>query len=213
MKSIRHQRLSGHKAVRLPGLDNVAGFSLIEVLVALIILSVGLLGIAGLQATSKRTSYEALQRTTATMLARDISERMRTNPDQLASYNGTVDTTTITPPSDCLYDAVSNSTPDCTPAQLATYDLYEWQQAILGASEKQTGSNTGGLVLPTGCITVATGCTSCEVTVAIAWRGLTKLANPTIDTCGSTSGNYNDTGTDNVYRRVIAINTFIADYD
>lgn len=179
------------------------GFSLIEVLVALMILSIGILGVAGLQATSKRTSYAALQRTTATMLTQDILERIRANADQLTAYNGTVDTTTIS------YTDCAASSANCTPAQLATYDLYEWQQAILGATEQSSGSNTGGLVSPTGCITVATGCTSCLVTVAIAWRGLTKLSNPSVDTCGDASGNYNDTGTDNVYRRVIAVNSFI----
>ncbi len=169
----------------------------------MVVLSIGLLGIAGLQATSKRTSYEALQRTTAVMLTRDIIERMRTNPDQIAAYNGTVDTTTITH-NDC-------SAATCTPAQLAAYDLFEWQQAILGASEiaADTVTNTGGLVSPVGCITVAAACTSCLVTVAIAWRGMTMLSDPTIDTCGDTSGNYDDTAGDNVFRRVIAINSFI----
>ena len=183
------------------------GFSLMEVLIALVILSIGLLGIAGLQATSKRTSYEAFQRTTATMLAQDIIERMRANNTQLSAYNGTVDTTTIT------YTDCGTSTADCTAAQLATYDLYQWQQAILGASEtNDSGTNTGGLVSPTGCITVATACTSCDVTVAIAWRGLTAISNPGINTCGSTTSNYHSSGTtDNAHRRVIEVETYISD--
>lgn len=136
------------------------------------------------------------------MLTRDIIERMRTNPDQIANYNGTVTETAITH-NDC-------SAATCTPVQLVAYDLFEWQQAILGASElSDTGVNTGGLVSPVGCITVATACTSCSVTVAIAWRGMTKLSDPSIDTCGNASGNYDDTAGDNVFRRVIAINSFI----
>jgi len=204
MSMIKYRHLTKDKPHQLGGMVKSSGFSLLEVLISMVVLSIGLLGIAGLQATSKRTSYEALQRTTATMLTRDIIERIRTNPGQLAAYDGTVDTTAITY-TDC--GAVT-----CTPTQLATYDLYEWQQAILGASEKSaTNTNTGGLVSPVGCITVAPACTSCLVTVAIAWRGMTKLANPAIDTCGDASGNYDDTGGDNVFRRVIAINTFITD--
>lgn len=199
---MKYRYLTKERPHQLNGMVKSSGFSLLEVLIAMVVLSIGLLGIAGLQATSKRTSYEALQRTTAVMLTRDIIERMRTNPDQIAAYNGTVDTTTITH-NDC-------SAATCTPVQLAAYDLFEWQQAILGASElSDTGVNTGGLVSPVGCITVAAACTSCSVTVAIAWRGMTKLSDPSIDTCGNASGNYDDTAGDNVFRRVIAINSFI----
>lgn len=199
---IKYRYLTKERPHQLNGMVKSSGFSLLEVLIAMVVLSIGLLGIAGLQATSKRTSYEALQRTTAVMLTRDIIERMRTNPDQIANYNGTVTETAITH-NDC-------SAATCTPVQLAAYDLFEWQQAILGASElSDTGVNTGGLVSPVGCITVATACTSCSVTVAIAWRGMTKLSDPSIDTCGNASGNYDDTAGDNVFRRVIAINSFI----
>ena len=202
MSIMKYRYLTKDRPHQLNGMVKSSGFSLLEVLISMVVLSIGLLGIAGLQATSKRTSYEALQRTTAVMLTRDIIERMRTNPDQIAAYSGTVDTTTITH-NDC-------GAATCTPVQLAAYDLFEWQQAILGASElSDTGVNTGGLVSPVGCITVAADCTSCSVTVAIAWRGMTKLSDPSIDTCGNASGNYDDTAGDNVFRRVIAINSFI----
>ena len=205
MSIIKYRYLPKDRPHQLNGMVKSSGFSLLEVLISLVVLSIGLLGIAGLTATSKRTSYEALQRTTAVMLTRDIIERMRTNPDQLGAQNGTVDRTTITH-NDC-----SSAGGACTPAQLAAYDLFEWQQGILGASEKaaDTVTNTGGLVSPIGCITVATACTSCSVTVAIAWRGMTKLSDPTVDTCGNACSNYDDTAGDNIFRRVIAINSFI----
>ena len=204
MSMIKYNTLTKGEPLRIVRMNKALGFSLLEVLIALVVLSIGLLGIAGLQATSKRTSYEALQRTTATMLTRDIIERMRGNADQLAAYGGTVDTTAI-----AFTDCGAAS---CTPAQLVTYDRFEWQQAILGASEKAADAvtNTGGLVSPTGCITVTpAACTSCLVTVAIAWRGMTKLADPSINTCGNATGNYDDVGGDNLFRRVIAVNSFI----
>ena len=192
------------KSQQVSRISRTSGFSLIEVLIAVIILAIGLLGIAGLQVTSKRTSFEALQRVTAVMLAQDIVERMRANKAQLSTYTAAADVTgTLTAPGTNCTSAA------CTPAQIVTYDLYQWQQAIVGASETKGGANTGGLILPTGCITA--GANTGEVTVAIAWRGLTKLSNPGINTCGSTSTNYHDTGTDNAFRKVIEVKTFVLD--
>ncbi len=186
------------------------GFSLLEVLIALVILSIGLLGIAGLQLTSKRTNFEAVQRTTATMLARDIIERMRANPGQFAAYTNNGAGFEFTPESGYTSAATDCNAAACVPATLATYDLYEWERAILGTAEVSSGgANTGGLVSPTGCITVPAGSPAGTVNIAIAWRGLTDLGNPGIDPCGEGTGLYDDTGGDNAFRRVIVVNTFI----
>lgn len=58
-----------------------SGFSLIEVLVAMLILAIGLLGLAALQAQGLRFNHDAYVRTQATHLAYDIIDRMRANPD------------------------------------------------------------------------------------------------------------------------------------
>lgn len=55
------------------------GASLIEVLVAIVILSIGLLGLAGLQVTSVQSNYSAYYRSQATLLAYDLGDRMRAN--------------------------------------------------------------------------------------------------------------------------------------
>lgn len=60
-----------------------AGLSLVEVLVTVVLVSVGLLGIAGLQLTSVRNTNSAGQRFQATLLAEDIVERMRANRTQV----------------------------------------------------------------------------------------------------------------------------------
>ena len=57
------------------------GFSLLEVLVAMVILAVGLLGIAGMQASSMRNVHSGYLRSQATLLSYDIFERMRANPE------------------------------------------------------------------------------------------------------------------------------------
>lgn len=58
-----------------------SGATLLEVLVAIVVLAIGLLGLAALQMTSLTSGYSAHQRSQATMLAYDISDRMRARPD------------------------------------------------------------------------------------------------------------------------------------
>jgi type IV pilus assembly protein PilV len=71
---------------KIPG---CAGFSLLEVLVALLVLSVGLLGLASLQATTVRFNHGAYLRSQATNLAYDMADRMRANRDEalIGSYD------------------------------------------------------------------------------------------------------------------------------
>lgn len=66
------------------------GFSLIEILVAVVVLSLGMLGIAALQMTAIRFNQSAQSRTQVTSLANDIIDKMRANPAFLASYTQAV---------------------------------------------------------------------------------------------------------------------------
>lgn len=74
-----------------------AGFSLIEVLVSLLVLSIGLLGLAGLQVSAVAFNHSAYMRTQATNLAYEISDRMRANRQAALddAYNGGF---AVTPP-------------------------------------------------------------------------------------------------------------------
>jgi type IV pilus assembly protein PilV len=187
--------------------QRATGFTLLEVLIALVIVAIGLLGVANLQLTSKRVNYEALQRTTGTMLVQDILERMRSNAGQLAVFTNNGAGRTLT---GVTMGAVNCSAAACAPATLALYDLYEWEQALIGVTEASGGVNRGGLVLPTACITIPAGAPAGSVDVAIAWRGLTDLSNPGISNCGAGSGLYDDdAGNADVYRRVLLVRTFI----
>lgn len=64
---------------RQPAIRRVAGFTLIESLIALLVLSIGLLGVAAMQLMGLRANNGAYQRTQATFLAQDIADRMRAN--------------------------------------------------------------------------------------------------------------------------------------
>lgn len=184
------------------------GFTLIEVLIAVLVLSIGFFGAAKLQIISKRTSFEAMQRTVAVSLSHDIMERMRANSQQLADYTNAGLGRTLTGST----MSAQSCTGTCTPAELALYDLFEWEQHINGVSEKVGTANAGGLSSPTACISGPDG-GSGHYTVAIAWRGLTKLSNPTSDACGSSTGLYDGraTGETNVHRRVLTVTSYIHD--
>ena len=190
--------------------DGQGGFSLIEVLITLFVFSIGLLTVAGLQGISKKANYDAVQRTTATLLAQDIVERMRANSSvadlTLADYLAEVgagiggNSKGGAPATDCLNVA-------CTSAQLAAFDVWQWEQALDGAGEvSASGNNTGGLVFPTGCITGPAAGVAGTYTIAIAWRGVSELSNPTINACGEGSGAY---GTSDEFRRILVIETYI----
>lgn len=67
------------------------GFTLVEILVALVVLSIGLLGVAALQLTSLRNNHSSAMRTQATFLAYDIIDRMRANRDPALAGDYNID--------------------------------------------------------------------------------------------------------------------------
>lgn len=102
--------------------NKAAGLSLIEVLVALVVLSIGLLGFAALQINGLRNNNTALKRSLATIQAYDLSDRMRANPAGVA--NGDYDGPSSTQTTSC------GTTSGCTAAQMAANDFYEWNQSL-----------------------------------------------------------------------------------
>jgi type IV pilus assembly protein PilV len=100
-----------------------AGFSLLEVLIATLVLSAGLLGLAGLQIAGMKTTHNSYQMQQATWLVHDLLERMRVNRAgaYAGNYNGTLDGATAcgttAPP--C---AVTTA---CTKAETANIDLFQ----------------------------------------------------------------------------------------
>jgi len=103
------------------------GFTLLEVLIALLVLSIGLLGLAALQTTGLRSNEMASMRTTSTMLAYDISDRMRANPQGTIDGDYIIDSDPVT---GTIPDCTSASSTDCTTAELATFDLSQWKTAL-----------------------------------------------------------------------------------
>lgn len=180
------------------------GFSLIELLVTVIIFSVGLLSVAGLQTVSKSSNFEALQRTSASQVAHGLLEDMRVNGDGAAIYLAAGElgggSRGAEPAPNCTVAA------PCNAAQNAAHDLWVWEQAIDGNLETSADVGTGGLVLPSLCITGPAGGGAGIYQVTIAWRGTASITNAVNNPCGSASGNY---GAGNEFRRIIQVPTFI----
>lgn len=132
-------------------LPRMRGFSLIEVLIALIVMSVGMLGIAGLYVHTMQAGRTSLFRHNAVTLAGDVADRIRANPLAGAAY---VDTGPVTTP-----PAPSCVGADCSPAEMAAHDMYLWDEQA---------ANT----LPEGDVTVAydNGAVPSVYTVTVTWR-------------------------------------------
>jgi len=115
------------------------GFSLIEALIALVVLSVGLVGLAGLLVQGIKTNHNAYLRTQAVLLSSDIAERMLANPAGL--HNG--DYNDINTASENADPGCVTTNRGCDPAQMARYDAYAWGRALSSALPAGVGTVTG----------------------------------------------------------------------
>ena len=116
------------------------GFSLLEVLIALLILAVGLLGMASLMLHSMKSNQSSYQRTQASLLAYDMAERLRLNPTIATAGNSYVIASTASPGS-----AVTCPNGACTAAQSSAVDVYEWSKAINDQQLSGTVARNGNL--------------------------------------------------------------------
>ena len=98
------------------------GFSLVETMVALVVLSVGMIGIAALHGQSLSAGRTAQLRTVAINLSADMADRIRVNRMGQGAYAGAAAN------NNC--DPLGGGGVDCTPAQMAAHDLFVWNQQV-----------------------------------------------------------------------------------
>jgi type IV pilus assembly protein PilV len=141
------------------------GLTLTEILVAVVVLSIGLLGMAGIQMKGLRGSHNTFLRSQATALATDLAERIRANPSGITlavssttntnygmvSFDETTDCSTV--PTRCDSINGTAATTSCTAAEIAEYDIYTWMCGE-GPSDTTNGVRN---ILPAG-TTVTTTC-------------------------------------------------------
>ena len=103
------------------------GITLLESMVSILILSVAVLSMLGVQLRTLSETQTSVRRAQAVRLIEDLGERIKSNPGdfgQLTAYvSGWSDTPTGT---DCL-------TAGCTPLQLAAWDVQQWKQSVVNA--------------------------------------------------------------------------------
>lgn len=97
------------------------GFTLLEIMVALLVLSFGLLGLAGLQAASIGSNHSAYLRSQATQLAYDMTDRMRANMTavDVKDYHNPSPTKTL-----------ACESAGCSAQAMAQHDVFRWNEDI-----------------------------------------------------------------------------------
>jgi len=151
--------------MRLPTLPCAErGTSLIEVLVTILVVSFGLLGLAGLQSRMQLAEMESYQRAQALILLNDMASRIAVNRSMAADY-------AIAAP------LVGAGMPCPTnPATRPEIDAAVWCKALQGAAEVTSGNNdVGAVVGGRGCIE---SLPNNEYMVTVAWQGLTPISAP-----------------------------------
>ena len=134
------------------------GAGLVEVLVALVVIAVGMLGVASLYVTTLQAKTTSQSRMQAVNLATDIAERIRANRSAGSSYALASLTAAATDPNKGCIETASATANECSEEDMAATDLYEWSTLV---------SNTlPGTV--TGRITVS-GASPATYTITLGW--------------------------------------------
>jgi type IV pilus assembly protein PilV len=166
MRPVCHRQLSRYRLT-------MSGISLIEVLVSIVVVSFGLLGLAGLQGRATSAELESYQRGQALILLHDMVNRIENNPAGAKRY--------LTEGKALGTGAVDD---DCsTLTDRADIDICEWSTLLKGASEQIGSRSLGAMINARGCID-ATG-TAREYRVAVVWQGMGQTAAPTSTDCGA----------------------------
>lgn len=139
------------------------GFTLVEVLVTLLVLSIGLMGIAKLLLVSSRANDSAYLRTQATALAYSILDSMRANRQSAVSGQYAVsDSTTLTDPG-ATCSAVASP---CDSATIAKVDLWQWKNDLT----TNLGPTGLGTITTTNVTDPVTGATDVTATITVTWN-------------------------------------------
>ncbi len=163
------------------------GVSLLEVLISVLVISVGLLGLGGLQLYALKGSNDAHFRTTASLLAADLGDRIRINPEGVALGKYVLTESDST--------SICNDKPDgtsikrctgantCSATELASFDLFQIACGVKNGSNQSLGMKN---LLPSATLSINCGTASCnsgiEHIITFKWvqtnsRGVSDASN------------------------------------
>lgn len=165
------------------------GSALLEVIITMVILAIGLFGLAGLQARVIQVEQESYQRGQALVLVNDIVERINANRGGAADYPSA--TWPAAPIPVGTGDARNLAT--ACPASGAARDLCEWSALLKGASVASMGNPFGNMGNARGCITQIQAldatpgvCQPGIYQIEVVWQGKSDLfAPPASIKCGT----------------------------
>lgn len=154
-----------------------SGVTMLEVLIAIVIASIGLLGLAGLFSFAGKAELESYQRIQALSYLKDMEDRVATNRRVAGCYVS-------------VNFGGHGALPTCTAGTLeqqavANADFAAWNAALLGAAEKTASSaNAGGIVGARGCVqlintaTLGSPVVVRDYRVSVAWQGMEDSSTP-----------------------------------
>jgi type IV pilus assembly protein PilV len=146
------------------------GVSLLEVLISVLVLSVGLLGLGGLQLHSLKSSNDAHFRTVASFLASDLGDRIRINPEGVALAGYEISESQSTSICENTTPKLCTESNTCSVSELATFDLYQIACGVKKGSNVSLGMKN---LLPSATLSVDCGGVTCdgdtEHTITLKW--------------------------------------------
>jgi len=144
------------------------GVGLVEVLVALLLLGIAVIGFAALQVRAVSSTHDALYRTQGMAVAQEMVERIRSNPQQMATYRAGLSGSATT--TSCISAA-------CTAAAMAQFDIVAVR-------------NLAATSLPNGQLGLVTCPGAANLCVLVSWNATTPTVGSAAPACLSTTGSY-----------------------
>jgi type IV pilus assembly protein PilV len=147
-----------------------AGSTLIEVLIALFVFTIGLQGIASMQYQSVKDNFDSAQRSHGMWAAQELIERIRANPTGRADgdYDFNGDPCDGSPAETLCADTSSDDAATCSPAEMAVFDIWESMCPTPNQSHSQ---NEGQLLNPNLIIACVGACSEdAEIDLTLQWQ-------------------------------------------
>lgn len=157
-----------------------SGFSLLEILISLLVISIGMLGLGGLQLFALKSANNAHFRTVASLAATDLADRMRANPVAVENnlYSGALGIEHC----ETALTTICEASVECSPSELSIYDLYRVNCGVSVGSVQ-----TGGVQydLPQALLEIGCAITPCSAgqdhIIRVEWQESDSDDNDTAD--------------------------------
>ena len=158
------------------------GFSMLEILIALVISLVTLMGAAGLVVRTVQQEVEAVQRLQALTLAQDMVDRININRQVVSCYSSGANGMSVGK------GIAQGNLPACSSGNAsqnsrADTDIDDWHNLLLGSAEQTSGNdNIGAMIDARGCITQVNAADQ-TYRVTVVWQGMSETVAPA-SSCG-----------------------------